>query len=126
MHAQWSELSCITLQVKKIALVFQLQASTVYLVREFENIAVFPHEASGRFNHSLIDLSAVYAGEDCRPATPRAATTTPGSSVPSTLFGAYMEPTLSHSVPSASTKVISRKSNSVRKTVSCLSKSNNG
>ena len=108
-----------TLQVKKIAPVFQLQASTVYLVREFENIAVFPHEASGRFNRALIDLSPIYAvhGEDMVSATPQA-TATPGPSVPSVPFGAYTGPTLSRGVPC---KAISKKPNSFRKTIALVS-----
>ena len=108
----------IPLQVKKIAPVFQVQASTIYLVREFEKVAVFPHEASGRFNRSLIDITAVYAvhGEDAvmGSATPQRAATTP-----TTPFGAYTGPSVS--VPPGRTPVISRKANSFRKTVALVS-----
>ena len=105
---------------KKIAPVFQLQASTIYLVREFENLAVFPHEMSGRFNRSLIDASAVYAvhGEECGSPTPQA----PASSVQSPI-GAYTGPSSFHStVPTAAlTKATNRKPNCFRKTVALVS-----
>lgn len=76
------------LQARKISPVFQLQASSLYLVKEFENVAVFPHETSGRFNRSLIDPTAVYMvhGDDlCHGHG--SDTGTPSSS--STPFGAY-------------------------------------
>ncbi len=43
------------IQTRKISPVFKLQPSTIYLVKEFDNVAVFPHELSGRFNRSMID-----------------------------------------------------------------------
>lgn len=30
-------------------------------MKELENVAVFPHETSGRFNWSSVDATAVYA-----------------------------------------------------------------
>lgn len=52
--------SSLSLQARKIAPMFQLQTNTVYFVKEFDNVAVFPHETSGRFNQTLIDPMSVY------------------------------------------------------------------
>ena len=40
--------------------------STIYLVREFEKFAIFPHKGSGHFNRGLIDATTVCAvnGDD--------------------------------------------------------------
>ena len=32
----------------------------MYLLRQSDNVAVFPHEVSGRFSWSSIDITAVY------------------------------------------------------------------
>ena len=39
-------------------------------MKEFDNVAVFPHETSGRFNRSAIDPTAVYevSGEEAKPS----------------------------------------------------------
>lgn len=51
----------VLLQIKKIAPLFKLEADTVYLQRQSDNVAVFPHEVSGRFSWSSIDITAVYS-----------------------------------------------------------------
>ena len=107
------------LQVKKIAPVFQVKASTIYLVREFEIVAVFPHEASGRFNRGLIDATAVYAvhGDDAT-TSPQQTHMSPAS-VPVTPFGAYTGPTVS--VPARTMLSKRGQSNSFRKSISLVS-----
>lgn len=73
------------MQTQKICPVFKLEPSTLYLVKElFDNVAVFPHEVSGRFNHSMIDQCAVYEvnGDEVK-----ADTSTSSSTI--TAFGAY-------------------------------------
>ena len=80
---------CIYLQTRKICPVFKLLPSTIY--KEYDTIAVFPHETSGQFNTSLIDPSAVYeaSGEDVKAAK---STSTAHQSAGSAL-GAYTGPT---------------------------------
>ena len=59
---KYSKVSLILIsfiQARKIAPVFQLKPETVYLINEFDNVAVFLSETSGRFNHSSINTSAV-------------------------------------------------------------------
>ena len=108
--------------MKKIAPVFQLQPHGIYLVKEFENVAVFPHETSGRFNRSLIHPSSVYVvnGED---VVETSNTSTSGLSLPSstsiTPFGAYSGPT-SH-LPPRSSLTQWRKSTTFRKTIALVS-----
>ena len=50
----------LSLQVRKIAAVFRLQPSSLYLAEEFDNIVIFPHEQSGRFNKQQIDSRCSY------------------------------------------------------------------
>ena len=50
----------LSLQVRKIAAVFRLQPSILYLAEEFDNIVIFPHEQSGRFNKQQIDSRCSY------------------------------------------------------------------
>ena len=107
---------CIYFQTRKISPVFKLQPSTVYLVKEFDNIAVFPHESSGRFNRSLIDPSAVYevSGEEFKAneITSAAAQQSAGSP-----FGAYTGPT-AHLPPRQ--PLHRRKGSSFRKTMALV------
>ena len=92
---------------------FQAQPSTVYLVKEFDNIAVFPHESSGHSNRSLIDPSAVYevSGEEFKAneSTSAAAQQSAGSP-----FGAYT----AHLPPRQ--PLHRRKSSSFRKTMALV------
>ena len=46
----------LSLQVRKIATVFRL----LYLAEEFDNIVIFRHEQSGRFNKQQIDSRCSY------------------------------------------------------------------
>ena len=96
---------------------FQLQPSSIYLVKEFDNVAVFPHETSGRFNRTLIDPSAVYTvhGDEISGAH-----TTPSSN-PAVIssYGAYTGPT-AHLPPSRIHTTQHRKSN-FRKTLPLVS-----
>ena len=110
--------------MKKIAPVFQLQPHDIFLVKEFDNVAVFPHETSGRFNRSLIDPASVYVvnGEDVvemsNASTSGLSST---SSTPISPFGAYTGPT-SHIPPPRSHHLTQRrKSTTFRKTVALVS-----
>ena len=110
-------------QARKIAPVFQLQPTTVYLVNEFDNVAVFLHETSGRFNRSLIDHSAVYAvhGEEVTGSTSnspsRAVNLGAGALTP---FGAYTGPTLQVPPPRPQLS-LRRRPTTFRKTVAVVS-----
>ena len=109
------------LQARKISPVFQLQPNTVYLVNEFDNVAVFPNDTSGRFNRSLINPSAVYAvhGEEMGGSTPF----TPSPAANSgalTPFGAYHGP-MSQLPPPRPQLSLRRKSTTFRKTVAVVS-----
>ena len=79
---------CLFVQVRKISPVFKLAPSTIYLVKEFDNVAVFPHKSTGRFNRSIIDPTAVYevSGEELMGSD----SGTPSAESP---FGAYSGPT---------------------------------
>ena len=70
--------------------VFQLQSSSIYLVNEFDNVAVFPNETSGRFNRSLIDMDAVYNvhGDEISMHSSHSSHAQPAGA-----FGAYAGPT---------------------------------
>lgn len=99
---------------------FQLQPSSIYLVKDFEDIAVFPHEASGRFNRTLIELTSVYTvhGEESvvHSATPSAPLSSPSSSA----YRAYTGPT-QHVPPPRSQLTQRRKSATFRKTLQVVS-----
>ena len=108
-------------QTRKIAPVFHLQPTTVYLVNEFDNVAVFPHETSGRFNQALIDPSAVYAihGEEVTGST----SNTPSHAVnlgALTPFGAYTGPT-SQLPPPRPQLSLRRRPTTFRKTIAIVS-----
>ena len=95
---------------------FKLQPATVYLVKEFDNVAMFPHEISGQFNRSLIDPSAVYevSGEKIK-ATECTSPALPSADSP---FGVYTGPTTT--LPPRQ-PVHRRKGTSLRKTIALLS-----
>ena len=92
----------------------------MYLVEEFANVAVFPHETSGCFNRTLIDPLALYAVHgDKLPSSH--ATNLPLVSSPSpSAYGAYVGPT--QQVPPPRPQLAQRrKSNSYRKTIQVVS-----
>ena len=94
MHIHYQRFA-ISLQARKISPVFSLQPSTIYIVKEFDNVAVFPHESSGRFNSSLIDPSAIYEvhGEEVQQSTNESTVSKVSS------FGAYTGPTAAQLPP---------------------------
>lgn len=109
-------------QVKKIAAVFKVLPSSLYLVKEFEGMVIFPHEQTGRFNRQVIDVHSSYEvhGEKS-PGSSMATTHTP----PSVPFGAYTGPS-----PHPATGLLSspvtfsasgRKKSTFRKTIALVS-----
>ena len=84
----------------KIAAVFKLQPASLYLVKEFENVVIFPHEQSGRFNRSQVDSSYTYEVRGDEVSDPG----TPSHAVVSKLFSAYTGPSY-HSASSPSLSV---------------------
>ena len=77
---------------------FRVQPSSLYLLKEFQNVAIFPHEKSGRFNRSQFDSRYVYevhGDEVAVPGTP----TQPDVPKP---FGAYTGPSHDGTLSSAS------------------------
>ena len=62
-------------------------------MKEFENVAVFPHKVSGRFNHSLTDPTTNYEvnGETMEQTGNDSAS----SPSPVSPFGAFTGPTVS-------------------------------
>ena len=106
------------MQARKISPVFHLQPNTVYLVNEFDNVAVFPHDTSGRFNRSLIDASAVYTvnGEEVTGSTPATPSVNLSPLIP---FGAYTGPTSQLLPPRP--QLSRRRPTTFRKTVAVVS-----
>lgn len=108
--------------MKKIAPVFKLQPAMVFLVKEFDSIALFPHETSGKFNQAQVDLAARYEvrGEEVEPST---ACATPVAKDVSP-FGAFTGPTASLSaVPHRLPPLANRRKlvSSFRKTIMLVS-----
>ena len=95
----------------------------VLFINEFDDVAVFPSETSGRFNHSAIDTSGIYIvnGEavnvDTTPATSTSGVLSPSQ------FGAYTGPT-SHIPPPRSSLSLRKKPTTFRKTIAVVSLSN--
>ena len=77
---------------------FRVQPSSLYLLKEFQNVAIFPHEKSERFNRSQFDSRysyEVHGDEVVVPGTP----TQPDVPKPS---GAYTGPSHDGTLSSAS------------------------
>ena len=108
------------LQARKIAPVFPLNPETLYHINEFDNVAVFPSEASGRFNQSAMDTSAVYVhGETVNNDT---TTVTPGPGIGSSSpFGTSYSPHFPAPRPMV---LLRKKSPTFQKTIAVVSLSN--
>ena len=101
---------------------FRVVPLSLYLVKEFEGMVIFPHEQTGRFNRQLIDVRSSYEvhGEEV-PGSSAAMTHAP----PSTPFGMYTGPS-----PHPATGLLSspvafsasgRKKSTFRKTIALVS-----
>ena len=105
------------LQVRKVSPVFKLQPSSIYLVKEFDNVAVFLHELSGRFNHSLINPTATYeVNGEAMEQTGNDSAVPPSTVTP---FGAFTGPTVN--LPPHFQLVHRKKTSTCRKTMALIS-----
>ena len=109
----------LSLQVRKIAAVFRLQPSSLYLAEEFDNIVIFPYEQSGIFNKQQIDSRCSYQVHGDEVVVP----TSHGAP-----FGGYTGPSHQHMIPSTlppppspTFPAAGRKKNTFRKTIVLVS-----
>ena len=124
---QLRNLPLASFQVRKIAAVFKLQPASLYLVKEFENVVVFPHEQSGRFNRTQVDSSYTYevhGDEVSDPGTPsHAVVSKPFSAYTGPSYHSASSPSLSVSTPRQPTpfSAAGRRKSTFRKTIALVS-----
>ena len=100
---------------------FQLQPSSIYLVNEFDNIAVFPSETSGRFNRSAIESSAIYIvhGDEISSISQANSPIASPSPVNPGAYGAYTGPTAF--LPPPNMQAAKRRKSTFNKTIALVS-----
>ena len=120
MFAVSPRLLVISLQVKNISSLFKLEASSVYLVEEIDNMVLFPLE-NGEFKSSHVFPSSTYEVHGNAAVTPELSSTsmslpvTSGINIP---YGGYTSPTFqSNSTPPPHLPCTSKNSNKIKKTI---------